>query len=281
MADEGRAKLAELEARLARVGSELRAALPERARELREAAEQLSVDEASARVHIARLAHRLRGTAATYGAESLPEPAARLEAGAKADDVREVSSATIALAELAEQATRGAPPATASAPDTSTPPPVSGVFVKPLAGVRILAIDDDEATRRLPREASCGSLRHRDRRRDDARARRSRVPRAHRSDAAHARGDALLRDVGVVAVGARVDAAARARRALAAQAVQTARALAIARRARPDLTSTHARTTAASALEGDARAVTAQLDDPIGGQAVGVGKPVGYVSQIA
>lgn len=149
MADEGRGKLAELEARLARVGSELRAALPERARELRAAAEQLSVDEASARVHIARLAHRLRGTAATYGAESLTDPAARLEAGAEADDVREVSSATIALAELAEQATRGAPPATASATDTSTPAQVPGVFVKPLAGVRILAIDDDEATRRL------------------------------------------------------------------------------------------------------------------------------------
>jgi len=75
MTDDGRSKLAELEQRLARLAASMRASLPDRAKEIREAVARLGEDEASGRAAIRRLAHRLRGSAASFGAAMLTEPA--------------------------------------------------------------------------------------------------------------------------------------------------------------------------------------------------------------
>jgi CheY-like chemotaxis protein len=153
MTDDGRAKLAELETRLARLAANMRATLPDRARELREAASQLATDEADARTTIGRLAHRLRGSAASFGAASLTEPATELETSAKTLPPTELARAAEALATLVERAADAPPTETPIAITTGaeSPTPISGVYRKPLAHVRILAIDDDEQTRRLLR----------------------------------------------------------------------------------------------------------------------------------
>jgi CheY-like chemotaxis protein len=151
MTDDGRAKLAELETRLARLAANMRSTLPDRARELRDAARELATDESGARAAIGRLAHRLRGSAASFGVPSLTEPAAELEAGAKELAAPELARATAALAALVERAAE-APPTEAPFAITTgaeSPTPISGVHRKPLAHLRVLAIDDDEQTRRL------------------------------------------------------------------------------------------------------------------------------------
>jgi CheY-like chemotaxis protein len=151
MTDDGHAKLAELEQRLARLAANMRASLPERARELRDAAARLTTHEADARNVLSRLGHRLRGSAASFGAGSLTDPAAELEVDAKTRNVAELARQAEALAVLVERAAHAPPTDTAIAitSGASSPTPISGVYRKPLAQMRALAIDDDDATRRL------------------------------------------------------------------------------------------------------------------------------------
>lgn len=146
MSDDGIARLAALEAKLAGLAGRVRQELPERAKELRDALEGLPRDEAAARATITRLAHKLRGTVGSHGIEGLTEPAAAVETGAKTWDVSTLERAVRALADRVEAA-RSDGTAPASAP-VQRPAP-SAPIARPLDGRSAIAIDDDEPTRRL------------------------------------------------------------------------------------------------------------------------------------
>lgn len=144
---EGSERLAALEATLSKLAERVRAELPERARALRAASELLASEDATARSAIQRAAHMVRGTAGSHGMTALTAPAAELELGAATMTTSELASAARALADQLDQ-TATEKPAPAAEPAKAMPPPTAGL-VKPLAGLRVLAIDDDAPTRRL------------------------------------------------------------------------------------------------------------------------------------
>lgn len=156
---DGAARLRELERRLGALRARMEDGLPGRARELRDAAASLTGDP-TARDAIRRAAHKLRGIAASHGHEALGEEAAELEARATdpASADLELRAATLALARSIEQASAAASarpvrdaasPATLAAPRPSQTPLPPRPPPKRLAGLSILVLDDDEATRRL------------------------------------------------------------------------------------------------------------------------------------
>lgn len=145
---EGRAKLAQLEARLEELAHQVRESLPLRAEALRLAADALDGDEATARATIARAAHMIRGTAASHGIVGLTLPAAEVETAAKAMSTAALREAVRVLADRLDAAARA--PTVVATPSIQEPALTpSGGIEKPLRGRTILAIDDDPPTRRL------------------------------------------------------------------------------------------------------------------------------------
>ncbi len=134
--------LSELEARLEGIGAKTREGLPARAAALREAAAQLLAGDATGTEAIARLAHRLRGVAASAGRGDLTERAARLEAAARGE------APPLAIAEGARRLADAieAPPAPRPA---STSASTAAPAARPKLGWRVVALDDEPATRRL------------------------------------------------------------------------------------------------------------------------------------
>lgn len=98
------------------LATKARAGLPARAAALREAASETEASRAGAREELKRLAHRLRGTAGSYGMGALSDQAAALEdaAAAGATD-RELAEGARRLADACDaEALRGAPAGDAS-----------------------------------------------------------------------------------------------------------------------------------------------------------------------
>jgi CheY-like chemotaxis protein len=143
----GGGKLAELEARIGALAARLRAELPERARALRDGVAGLSADEVAARHAIERTAHMVRGTAGSHGMPELTEPATRVEQGARTMPQIDLAREAAALADRIDATARTAP--ARAAPLPATAPADGGTVARPLASVRVLAIDDDVPTRRL------------------------------------------------------------------------------------------------------------------------------------
>jgi CheY-like chemotaxis protein/HPt (histidine-containing phosphotransfer) domain-containing protein len=138
------AGLAAFEARLAQLAEKMREGFPERARELRSAADALGDTEHAAREDIRRYAHKLRGTAGSHGFGALSDAAAKVEAIALGGPPSVVASEARSLADALERALASAPAA--------IPEPISEVHAKKaplLSGLRIAAVDDDHSTRRL------------------------------------------------------------------------------------------------------------------------------------
>lgn len=146
MSDDGSARLAALEAKLAGLAGQVRRELPERARELRAALDGLERDEDAGRAAIQRLAHKLRGTVGSHGIEGLTEPAAAVEGGARSWDAATLRRAVLALADRVEAAGRTEAPAARAPVERPAP---SAPIARPLDGRSAIAIDDDEPTRRL------------------------------------------------------------------------------------------------------------------------------------
>lgn len=121
----------------------MEAGLPARAKELREAADRLGSDPGAADA-IRRLAHRLRGVAGTHGQAELGERAAALEAQARdATDLGALAEGTRTLADAIDRV--GSSPH----PGARPPRPVAALGPKRLANKTVVALDDDDATRRL------------------------------------------------------------------------------------------------------------------------------------
>jgi len=136
-------KLADLEARLAALHAKTEAGFSERAATLRAAAERLDDGDEEARDEIARLAHKLRGVAGSAGHPGLTERAGRLEAAIK--------SGAAALA-VAEGARRLADAAEKAKDGVAKPEPVArkaAASSRTSLGWRVVALDDESATRRL------------------------------------------------------------------------------------------------------------------------------------
>lgn len=152
MADEDGA-FGGLEARLRALAERVRAGLPERARELRGAVSALRSGEGEARAALRRHAHKLRGTAGSHGFSELTEPAAAVETAAEGAEVEALATLALRLADAVDR-TAGAGTAGAgivpSAPVAPAPVVATAASqATPLEGLRMLAIDDDAATRKL------------------------------------------------------------------------------------------------------------------------------------
>ncbi|MDQ3034579.1 MAG: Hpt domain-containing protein, partial [Myxococcota bacterium] len=80
-----REKPTSLEARLSVLRKQMEDGFPRRAAELRAAVDRLAGGEVGARAEIRRLAHKLRGTAGSYGHTALGEQAGDVEVLAAAD----------------------------------------------------------------------------------------------------------------------------------------------------------------------------------------------------
>lgn len=131
-------RLGELEARLAALRERMEAGLPERATELRKAMAR-AIDDPGARLDVARIAHKLHGIAGSHGHAELGAQAAIVEAIAKGAEGPLIP----AVAELLRRIE-------AVAGQRATPAPTAPVVTKKrLGGLRIAALDDDDATRRL------------------------------------------------------------------------------------------------------------------------------------
>lgn len=117
--------------------------LADRGEAIREVAARLAVDDRPEdRAELKTLAHRLRGIAGTHGHAALGEVAARLEAlcgdgGARRDEI-------VTLARELAAATAAATPA-----PKATIPPLASQPPRPAGRLRVLAVDDDAAMRRL------------------------------------------------------------------------------------------------------------------------------------
>lgn len=126
-----------LETRLAALRTQVEQGLPKRAEALRDAVARLAGGDHAARTDIRRHAHKLHGTAGSFGLEEMGARAAELEHAADDASIEDgaIADSALALARAIEGARVLAPeiaPARAS-----------------LAGARVLAIDDDVATRKL------------------------------------------------------------------------------------------------------------------------------------
>ena len=141
-----------LEARLAGLKAKMIRGLPERVRELEGALAQLRGGHASARDELKRYAHKLRGVAGTYGFDDLTQLAAHGESTARDGSEDALQSAIEALIagirEAIPQDAVETPPIAEPAKVVRTDPAAPKV-AGPLEGLRVLAADDDDATRRL------------------------------------------------------------------------------------------------------------------------------------
>ncbi len=152
MGDEGgKTGLEAFEARLAILAEKVRAGFPERARELLAAAAALATDETSARADVQRYAHKIRGTAGSHGFGRLTDVAANVERLALEGSGEALALAARALAGALEREAVPPPAAPATSGTSPQEAPLSEIHAKPalLAGLRIAAVDDDAATRRL------------------------------------------------------------------------------------------------------------------------------------
>lgn len=128
--------------------------LPRRATELRAATDRLAGGDRAARDEIRRLAHKLRGTAGSHGYAALGEEAGRVEAAAAGPDADDAAlvRAALGLVTSIARAQRTAADGAVEDASTSGAPRASAVgasALPSLGGKRLLAIDDDPATRRL------------------------------------------------------------------------------------------------------------------------------------
>ena len=138
-----------LEARLDRLRSKMIRGLDGRAASLREASARLVEGDPDARESLRRLGHRLRGSAGSHGLGALGDAGAALEALARSAALdAEVVERALQLAELAERTKSRAP---SERTRLSVPPPRDARPPLPAdgAGLRILAVDDDESIARL------------------------------------------------------------------------------------------------------------------------------------
>lgn len=150
-----------LDARLASLRRRMVEGLPARADEFETASRNLEAGDAAARESIQRAAHKLRGTAASYGLTHLGALSAALEDAARSEaaDVNIIQSARALAAAIRETARKVFPEAEASAPFTSRPaqtttpgPTTTSLPALPaskLEGLTALVAEDDDATRRL------------------------------------------------------------------------------------------------------------------------------------
>jgi len=135
-------KLGELEKRLAALRAKTEAGFAGRAAELVAAAERLEAGDASARADVKRLAHKLRGIAGSAGHPKLTERAGRLETAISAD------ASTLVVVEGAKRLAKATEKAGRSSHSVA-PPPKPAAPKKPKLGWRVVALDDESATRRL------------------------------------------------------------------------------------------------------------------------------------
>lgn len=139
-----------LEARLAGLKAKMIRGLPERVRELEGALAQLRGGEPSARDALKRYAHKLRGVVGTYGFDALTELAAKGEGAARDGSEDALQAAIEALiAGLREAIPKDAVVEPALAEPVARTEPAAPKPAGPLEGLRVLAADDDDATRRL------------------------------------------------------------------------------------------------------------------------------------
>jgi CheY-like chemotaxis protein len=137
------ARRGSLDEKLAALRAQVIAGLPARGRELRDAVDRLAAGDRSARDDARRSAHKLRGIAGTYGLGTLgalSEEVERLAADEAAGDAQVAARALALVAAIGRDSKAPPPPAP---PDASRAPAPS------LAGLRVLAIDDDASMRRL------------------------------------------------------------------------------------------------------------------------------------
>jgi CheY-like chemotaxis protein/HPt (histidine-containing phosphotransfer) domain-containing protein len=139
-------KLDQLEARLKVVREATATGFADRAAELAEAAARLDEGEPEARDQIRRLSHKLRGVAGSAGHPELGDRAGRLEQAAAGP------ATDLAIAEGARRLAKAAEDAS-SAPATgweATAPRNAPSQVDQAAlGWKVIALDDESATRRL------------------------------------------------------------------------------------------------------------------------------------
>ncbi len=133
-----RGKLAELEARLQEVRRSIDEGRPSRARSLREVAGRLADGDPLAEPELRRLAHRLRGVLDPMET-ALAEQARRVELELETGPA--LVAGARALADLLER-----PRVEAATPIPAAP---AAAPVATRLGLRVLALDDDDATRRL------------------------------------------------------------------------------------------------------------------------------------
>ena len=146
-----------LEARLAGLKAKMVRGLPDRVRELEAAWALLREGHLAARDDLKRLAHKLRGIAGTYGFDDLTHLAATTENAAREGTEEALEVAIEALLVGIRQVI----PQDAPDPEPIAPlPPEKPAPEKPaelaatkeagaLVGLKVLAADDDDATRRL------------------------------------------------------------------------------------------------------------------------------------
>lgn len=130
-------KVASLEQHLLRLRKKMEEGFPGRAAELNEALEEFNQGKPDAQDRIRRLAHRLRGTAGSYGHVRLGEHAERVEALARKGD--DPSEFVLATRELIVALGRSKAD---DAPALQEPQ-------RPIPLRKTLAIDDDPSTRKL------------------------------------------------------------------------------------------------------------------------------------
>lgn len=135
----GGGKLGELEMRLAALKARMEAGLPARAAELRSWITRLEEPEAPSSIE--RIAHKLRGIAGTHGHATLGAQAELVERLANEGSSELRREAEELARRIDAAATGGSAPRAAR---VATAP-----VVKRLTGLRIAALDDDDATRRL------------------------------------------------------------------------------------------------------------------------------------
>jgi len=157
-----KAGLTGLDAEIAALTERARRGLPERARALREATHALRAGDAEAAAELRRLAHRLHGTAGSYGMAALGKEAAQVEALATEASVDGLAEAALALARSceAEAGDYGAEDEgslsngvedTRSEPADAAPDAANARHEEAPAAARVraLVVDDDPAIGRL------------------------------------------------------------------------------------------------------------------------------------
>ena len=136
-------KLDELDRRLAALRGKTEAGFADRARALTEAAQRLDSGDLAAADEIKRLAHRLRGIAGSAGHPALTERAARLETAITS------GASGLAAAEGARRLAKAALEAISSGGTTQKRASVNTATKTRGLGLRVVALDDEGATRRL------------------------------------------------------------------------------------------------------------------------------------